>query len=105
MSPHEKPMLTKGFWTAAVLGVLICVGGEMRPAGAAVRADHLIGADPGRILSSLRPDYRDYINAVRPFSPGGLRSDSRKVYMALVRPGAEHPTSRRSAPSSSTSSV
>ena len=60
-------------------------------------------ADPGprldqqalvRTLSLLRPDYPLYISSVRPLVPG----IARRLYMALVRPGATDPAGKGSAP-------
>jgi hypothetical protein len=60
-------------------------------------------ADPGpqldqqglvRTLSLLRPDYPLYISSVRPLTPGVAR----RLYMALVRPGATDPAGKGSAP-------
>jgi hypothetical protein len=47
-----------------------------------------------RTLSLLRPDYMLYISSVRPLAPGVAR----RVYMALVRPGATDPAGKGSAP-------
>lgn len=52
--------------------------------------------DPGAILSSLRPDYRDYILEMRPLP--ALADAQRTLYMALVRPGASDPGIAASAP-------
>jgi len=51
---------------------------------------------PGLIqaLASRRPDYTRYISSVRPLAPGV----GRRLYMALVRPGATDPRERGSAP-------
>ncbi len=47
-----------------------------------------------RTLATLRPDYTRYISSVRPLAPGV----GRRIYMALVRPGAIDPEGRGSAP-------
>ncbi len=51
-------------------------------------------ADPGGLLSFLRPDYRTYIGEVR-LVEGGREQ---RIYMALVRPGATDPSRPESAP-------
>jgi hypothetical protein len=47
-----------------------------------------------RTLATLRPDYLRYISSVRPLAPGVAR----RLYMALVRPGAKDPAGVGSAP-------
>src|SRR2546425_5148737 len=47
-----------------------------------------------RALASMRPDYTRYIFSVRPLAPG----IGRRLYMALVRPGATDPSVHGSAP-------
>ncbi len=47
-----------------------------------------------RALALIHPDFGLYISSVRPL-PAGV---SRRLYMALVRPGAEDPAGRDSAP-------
>lgn len=47
-----------------------------------------------RALATMRPDYMRYIFSVRPLAPGV----GRRLYMALVRPGATDPGGRGSAP-------
>src|SRR2546422_4611981 len=47
-----------------------------------------------RALAGMRPDYARYIFSVRPLAPGV----GRRLYMALVRPGATDPTGHGSAP-------
>ena len=47
-----------------------------------------------RALAGMRPDYARYIFSVRPLAPGV----GRRLYMALVRPGATDPSGHGSAP-------
>jgi hypothetical protein len=83
-----------------VLCVLLAAAGAASiPAGQALSAP--IDGGPRleppalvRALAGLRPDYRRYIFSVRPLSPGVAR----RIYMALVRPGATNPAGRGSAP-------
>jgi hypothetical protein len=53
--------------------------------------------DPAeRLLASLHPDYREFIDTIRPLPEGeGTRVS---IYMVLVRPGAADATSHASAP-------
>jgi len=74
------------------LAVLVAVLG----AGAAAAASIPQPADPGALLSGLRPDYRDYILEMRPLA--APTDAPLTLYMALVRPGAVDPASIASAP-------
>ena len=88
-------------------GVLL-LAAALAFAGAAPAAD-LLAADPAagpaagpaidppalvRALAQIHPDYSLYISSVRAL-PAGV---SRRLYMALVRPGADDPAGRASAP-------
>ncbi len=54
---------------------------------------------PGDLLAAVRPDYRTYIDAIRPISETDAAPPGRRpIYMALVRPGADDPVHRDSAP-------
>jgi hypothetical protein len=48
-------------------------------------------------LAALHPDYRQFVASIRPLQEGGDDVSS-GLYMALVRPGAQDPTQRDSAP-------
>jgi len=48
-------------------------------------------------LAALHPDYRQFVASIRPIQEGGDDASS-GLYMALVRPGAQDPTRRESAP-------
>ncbi len=72
---------------------------------AACAARHVLSAEPTgeatldppglmRALARFHPDYRLYVSGVRPLDPGV----NRRLYMALVRPGAGDPADRASAP-------
>jgi len=77
----------------AVAGALRLVAGEVL----AAPADPEPRLDPPalvRTLALLRPDYLRYISSVRPLAPG----IARRIYMALVRPGATDPVAKGSAP-------
>ena len=55
--------------------------------------------DPGLLLGTTRPDYRAYIDTIRPLPDDrAAAGDSRPIYMALVRPGADDPTRIDNAP-------
>jgi hypothetical protein len=57
-----------------------------------------LSADPAELLlSSLHPDFGVYVGSVRPLAEPADGSAS-PVYMALVRPGADDPTTPASAP-------
>ncbi len=79
--------------------VLLAAGISAGLAPAALAAD---GADGPRLrppalihaLAQIHPDYRLYISGVRPLAP----CVGRRLYMALVRPGAGDPAGRDSAP-------
>ena len=79
--------------------VLVAAGVSIGVAAHALAAD---GADqPGldapallHALARIHPDYRLYISGLRPLAPGV----SRRLYMALVRPGADDPAGHESAP-------
>lgn len=62
---------------------------DLPPAGPRLDAPGLV-----RALAEIHPDYRLYISSVRAL-PAGV---SRRLYMALVRPGAADPAGRDSAP-------
>ena len=48
-------------------------------------------------LAALHPDYRQFVASIRPIRDAGDDASS-GLYMALVRPGAQDPTRRDSAP-------
>src|SRR5207249_4121923 len=86
--------LPRRFWSALFAGVV-----------AACTATYVLPADPAgdptldppalmRALARFHPDYRQYVSGVRPLDPG----ISRRLYMALVRPGAGDPADHDSAP-------
>lgn len=54
--------------------------------------------DPAEaLLAGLHPDYGDFVRAVRPIASPSTPSEA-SVYMALVRPAADDPARRESAP-------
>jgi len=74
-------------------GIAACVAANALPADPAGE----LALDPSvlnRALAAIHPDYRLYISAVRPLAAG----ISRRLYMALVRPGADDPAGHDSAP-------
>jgi hypothetical protein len=84
---------------ARLSGALIAGLALASPLGAA--ATDLPAAGPGpdpsgmvQALAEIHPDYRLYVASVRAL-PVGI---SRRLYMALVRPGADDPAGRNSAP-------
>jgi len=86
-------------WTR-LLPKLLAAGaaaGTLAGLAAAAPSDRDPRVDPPalvRALARLRPDYTRYIFSVRPLAPGV----GRRLYMALVRPGATDPGRRGSAP-------
>ena len=55
--------------------------------------------EPGSLLAALRPDYARFIGRMRPLTGEVLDGiEARRIYMALVRPGAADPASTASAP-------
>ena len=79
--------------------VLFAVGVAACAATYGLPADQ--GGDPTldpaglmRALARVHPDYRRYVSGVRPLDPG----INRRLYMALVRPGAGDPADHDSAP-------
>jgi len=94
-------MLNRETWrrTRLLPGLLAAAGALFLSAGEALPAPADLEArlDPpalARTLALLRPDYMRYISSVRPLAPGVAR----RLYMALVRPGATDPAGRGSAP-------
>ena len=84
---------------ARLSGVLIAGLALASPGGAAAAGSPAAGPglDPPELIQALaeiHPDYRLYIASVRAL-PAGV---SRRLYMALVRPGAADPAGRDSAP-------
>ena len=74
-------------------GIAACVATDPLPADSAGERS----LDPSalaRALARIHPDYRLYISGMRPLAPGV----SRRLYMALVRPGADDPAGPDSAP-------
>lgn len=74
----------------SLLGLL----GSPALAGAGAATAGIDATGLARALSSLRPDYKVYIGALRPLAP----DDGRNIYMALVQPGATGTDDRASAP-------
>jgi hypothetical protein len=96
MPLREKPRVARVVrWTGGL--ALLLLPGTL-PVGAVSLPAPRGGPDPGAILSEIRPDYRDYILALRPLPSGAAAGAVRRVYMVLVRPGAVDPSSRESAP-------
>lgn len=57
------------------------------------------GLEPGSLLGAIRPDYPRYIGRLRPLAGETVDGiEARRIYMALVRPGAADPVSPASAP-------
>ncbi len=94
MSGAGKSFVARGLGLMLVLAAAAPAVGAREASGPRSAVED----DPGRILSNIRPDYRRYINALRPLDGAGASVRSRRVYMALVRPGADDPGSRHSAP-------
>jgi hypothetical protein len=85
--------------TRLLTGLLVAAGGLFLSAGEAIPApaeagERLDAPALVRTLALLRPDYLRYISSVRPLAPGVAR----RLYMALVRPGATDPAGKGSAP-------
>lgn len=86
-------------WTRLPRILLLAAAAAFLVAADAVAADPAAvpALDPPallRALATIHPDYRLYISSVRAL-PTGV---SRRLYMALVRPGANDPAGRDSAP-------
>ena len=107
MSFRANPIWSGVSWLAAVVGALLMT---LTPVHAAGSAETLSGPrsgvpgapDPGfptTILFTIRPDYGEFIREVRPLPTGYHPArGTRRIYMALVRPGALDPAARASAP-------
>jgi hypothetical protein len=86
-----------------LLGALaVCPTGGMTAAPLAPPSCTVDGR-PGPMLASIRPDYRSYIGALRQLDPPARVAaraghEARRIYMALVRPGASSPDASDSAP-------
>lgn len=97
MIRHGKSLVAVTFGFVVAL-VAIFPLAALREAGAAEAKASGEALQPHRILLDLRPDYGLYIHAMRPVTPTRAATRSRRIYMALVRPGAEDPGSDASAP-------
>ena len=97
MIRHGKSLVAVAFGLVVALLAICPVAGLREARAAEVKASGE-GPQPHRILLNLRPDYGLYINAMRPVPPLRAAIKSRRIYMALVRPGAEDPGSDASAP-------
>jgi len=86
----RRPWLLTGLACAA----LLLPPGEVFPAPPEAGGRGLDAPALVRTLSTLRPDYLLYVSSVRPLAPGVAR----RLYMALVRPGATDPAEKGSAP-------
>ncbi len=97
MPSRRIPFLASLF----VAGALALPGASLVPgatlaAGAAPDPGCL---EPGSLLAVIRPDYPRYIGRLRPLAGETVdRIEARRIYMALVRPGAADPVSPASAP-------
>lgn len=94
MQFHPKARGERLCRNPAAAAALLALGGSMALAGGGATPAGIGAIDLTRALSSLRPDYRLYIGALRPLDPDRRRN----IYMALVQPGATDPSGRGSAP-------
>jgi hypothetical protein len=101
VNPLWTRVLGLGLVTASLLGGVL-PGGALsasRQGNASVAGSRIGDRDPGWLLGLARPDWRAYIDAIRPLRDDRLAvRASRPIYMALVRRGADDPTRSDNAP-------
>ncbi len=100
-NPRRLRVLVLGLMTAWLLGGDV-PGGALsasRDVNASAGRSQIGDRDPGSLLGATRPDYRAYIETIRPLPDDRAAArDNRPIYMALVRPGADDPTQIDNAP-------
>jgi len=100
-NPRWARLLALGIMTASLLGGVL-PGGALsasRQGNASVTRSPIGDRDPGWLLGLARPDFRSYIDSIRPMRENhAITAARRPIYMALVRQGADDPSRLDNAP-------